>query len=84
VTVLSNDYYVGCNSSGGAVTVALQSAATAKQGRKLVIKAESSLANVTINAAAGETIDGSASHVLNVSYESVTLVCNGANAWFIV
>jgi hypothetical protein len=84
VTVLSNDYYVGCNSSGGAVTVALQAAATAKQGRKLVIKAESSLANVTINAAAGETIDGLASHVLNVSYESVTLVCNGANAWFIV
>ena len=32
VTVLSNDYYVGCNSSGGAVTVALQAAATAKQG----------------------------------------------------
>ena len=84
VTVLSNDYYIGCNSSGGAVTVALQAAATAKQGRKLVIKAESSLANVTINAAAGQTIDGSASHVLNVSYESVTLVCNGVNGWFIV
>lgn len=84
VTVLSSDYYVGCDSSGGAVTVALQAAATAKQGRKLVIKAESSLANVTINAAVGETIDGSASHVLNVSYESVTLVCNGANGWFIV
>ena len=84
VTALSNDYYIGCDSSGGAVTVALQAAATAKQGRKLVIKAESSLANVTINAAAGQTIDGSASHVLNVSYESVTLVCNGVNGWFIV
>lgn len=84
VSVATNDYYLGCDASGGMVALTLPSAATAKQGRKLVIKSEAATGLVTITAASGESIDGSPAHILNASYESVTLVCNGTNAWFIV
>lgn len=85
VTVALDDYYIGCNSSAGAVTVTLPSAATAKQGRKFVVKVESALANVQINAAASEKIDGSTTGLLlNANYEAVILVCNGVDEWFVI
>lgn len=39
--------------------------------------------STTIQTAGADTIDGAASYVLDIQYESVTLVCNGTN-WFIV
>lgn len=87
VTVLTSDIYIGCNSSGGAVTVNLPAASSAGAGKKLIIKDEGGAAttnNISIVGNGGDLIDGSGTQSLVVNYESVTLVCNGAGGWFII
>lgn len=84
VTVTVSDCYVGCSS--GAV-VNLPSAALCKPGQKLIIKDESGAAttnNISINANGSDLIDGNASESLVVNYESITLICNGVDEWFII
>lgn len=86
ITVSVSDYYVGVDCSGAAKTVNLPAAATAGAGKTFVIKDETGSAatnNITIDADGAETIDGAATYVMAVNYESVTVVCNGTN-WFIV
>ena len=39
---------------------------------------------ITINAATGESIDGSSSYVINTNRGSVTLMCDGINGWMII
>lgn len=88
VTVLVTDIYIGCNSSGGAVTVNLPSATTAGAGKKYIVKDEGGAAttnNISIAPNGTDKIDGvNASESLVVNYESITLVCNGVDGWFII
>lgn len=84
VTVSSSAYYVGVDSSGGAVTVNLPAAV---QGKKIVVKDEGgqcsqALKSISIVPASG-TIDGAANYSMIVNYEALTLVSNGTN-WFII
>lgn len=84
VTVSVSDCYIGCNA--GAV-VNLPSAALCKPGQQIIIKDESGAAtsnNISINANGSDLIDGNASESLVVNYESLTLICNGVNKWFII
>jgi hypothetical protein len=79
-----DDYYIGVNSSGP-VTITLP--ADCDDCHQIIVKAEmgAPLGNrkVTIAASNGSTIDGSADYVMEVPYESVTLLCRGSN-WNIV
>jgi hypothetical protein len=83
-TVEMDDYYIGVNSSGP-VTITLPSDCT--DCHQIIVKAEMGppLGNrkVTIVAGNGSTIDGSADYVMEVPYESVTLLCRSGN-WNIV
>lgn len=77
------DYGVLANSTGGAFAVTLP---LPTSGRYLVIKDSGGMAlanNITINPHAAETIDGAASLILNLNYQSATLVSDGTN-WFVL
>ena len=84
----STDDYIGCNTTGGAFTISLPSAATVANGKKLIIKDEGGNAttnHLSITPNGTNTIDGSNSTtLLSVNFESLTLVCNGADSWFIM
>lgn len=85
--IATTDDYIGCNSTGGTFTVTLPAANLVQSGKRYFIKDEGGAAttnNISIAVTGGDTIDGQASESLVVNYESITLVCNGANKWFIV
>ena len=63
-----------------ALTISLLSAASAGEGFVFVVKNASASSNVTIDPYVSETIDGSATLVLQPS-ESATIFCNGTT-WF--
>lgn len=72
------------NAAGGNKTVNLPAASVAGSGGTVVVKKVDSSGNtVTIDGSGAETIDGAATFVLSVQYESVTLVCDGSN-WSII
>jgi hypothetical protein len=82
--VQDGDYYVGVESDDP-VTVTLPECD--EDCTQIVIKAEMGppLGNrkVTIVTISGATIDGQASYVMEVPYESVQLICRGGN-WHII
>ena len=83
----ASDYYIGCDSEGGDVTINLQGAAAAAVGRVLVIKDETGTCTgsntITVNRAGSDTIDGAASQEINNGYGSLTLLSTGAG-WAII
>jgi len=88
-TMTATDHYIGLDTSGGTIQVDLQAAASAGVGRVIIIKDETGNAetnNITIDANGSETIDGSATQVINNAYGSLTLVCTnrGGKQWAIV
>jgi len=75
---LTDDLIIA-NAASGAITLTLPSASTIT-GKEFVFKKSDSSSNqVTIVGAGSETIDGSANRKLNIRYESVRLVSDGAN-----
>ena len=54
--------------------------ASSKAGQIFIVqKTDSSANTVTIDGASAETINGSATYVLTAQYQTVTLLCDGAN-----
>lgn len=85
-TASTTDYYLGVNSSNGAVSIRLAGAENLADGQALVIKDEGGVAhtnNITILASGSQTIDGQNSVVLESPFASLQLYCNGANKYFI-
>ena len=81
--VVSGDYLIIANATGGAITMALPPAALVP-GRIYVFKRINSGANaVVIDPNASETIDGAATYTLSAQWNSVTIMSNGT-AWFII
>ncbi len=79
-TALTGDDVVLCNQSA-AITITLPSA-SGVNGRILTIKDKSgSAATNTITVSGANTIDGTASKVLNTAYGALRLVSDGSN-WF--
>lgn len=78
-TVDNEDCVVNCTS--GTFTVTLPTA-VGLTGQYFVIK-NSGTGIITIDGDGSETIDGAATKILAVQYESMTLISNGAN-WIIV
>lgn len=79
-TVLSTDYYISADVTGGAITVRLPNAPTT--GRAFVVKDKAGLAatnNITVTTVGGAVnIDGATSFVMNTAYESIQLIFNGS------
>jgi len=74
------DYYVGVTVTGKTLT--LPKASLVNNGHSVVLKNEGSI-TTTVAASGADTIDGSPS-VSMLAYESLTLVCNGADKWFLI
>lgn len=86
VEVSATDYYLGCNTNSGAVTINLPLASVAGSGKKYIIKDETgnaSVNNITVVPSSGQLIDSNANYVMAINYESITIVSNGTS-WNIV
>jgi hypothetical protein len=85
-TVLTSDYYIGCDSSSGAITLALPAAATAGPGKTYMIKDETGAAatnEIIIDGNGSETIDGQTTKELTSDYVAVGVYSDGFN-WFAI
>lgn len=69
--------------SGTTYTVTLPSAAGVTAGHRCTIKRTAS-GTITVDGDSGDTIDGSANYLLDVSLMAVTLVSDGTSNWHIV
>lgn len=74
---------VEANATGGAFTINLPAAATAKFWTYTIKKVDASANVVTIDPAGAETIDGAATLPLSTQYSSVTIQSDGT-AWIVI
>ncbi|RLG11856.1 hypothetical protein DRN69_07280 [Candidatus Pacearchaeota archaeon] len=82
-TVKDDDYIIGVDTSGGAVTVTIPTALL-KKGRTLIINDEGGSAssnNITIATEGSEKIDGSATATISTNNASIGLYSDGSN-WY--
>ena len=80
-----NDYVLRCVQMS-AMTITLPPKNDSK-GRVLIIKdalGNANTNNITLDADGSETIDGSATYVINHNKEAITLICDGINGWMII
>jgi hypothetical protein len=84
----ATDDYIGCNTFAGSFTLSLPAANSVSSGKLYIVKDEYGACTINpllIAPNGADKIDGvNASYSLNVNFESVTLVCNGADSWFII
>lgn len=81
--VVSGDYLVIADATGGAITLSLPPAALVP-GRIYAFKRINAGANaVVIDPNGSETIDGNLTHTLTPQWNSLTIMSNGV-AWFIL
>lgn len=77
-TVLSTDYYISVDTSGGVVTLNFPNAPTAKQ--LWIVKdrtGSSATSNITITTPGGTvTFDGLTSYIMNSNYQAINLLAN--------
>ena len=79
-SVVASDYIIGVDTSGGAVQINLQAAATAGAGRMLIIKDTKGTAgtnNITIEPNGSEKIDRQLNMIIAANSGSVILFCDG-------
>jgi hypothetical protein len=80
-TVLDTDNYLGCQSSGGVITIRLPNAPRA--GKILIIKDSNGAAatnNVTVTTVGGvKTIDGATTYTMATNYQSIKVLFDGSN-----
>ena len=85
-TASATDYFIGIDTSGGAVELRLPAASILSNGQMLTVKDEGGVShtnNITILASGSQTIDGQNSVVLESPFASLQLYCNGTNKYFI-
>jgi len=83
----AHDSIVGLSATS-AIAITLPSAATAGAGKILIIKDETTSTRsdsdkITISAAGGQSIDGSATYDLSGDNPALTIYSNGVSKWFI-
>lgn len=80
-TVLSTDYFISVDATGGAVTINLPDSPTSD--RQFIIKdrlGQSLVNNIIVKSLTGaSTIDGQASYTFSDNYESIECLFHGAN-----
>jgi hypothetical protein len=86
--VASSDDYIGCSTVSASFALTLPAASSVANGKKIIIKDEGGAATanpLSISPSGTDKIDGlNAAQSLNVNYESITIVCNGVDSWFII
>tara|TARA_Y100001938_G_C8034876_1_gene402774 strand:+ start:412 stop:1149 length:738 start_codon:yes stop_codon:yes gene_type:complete len=85
-TASITDYFIGIDTSGGAVELRLPAASSLSNGQMLTVKDEGGVShtnNITILASGSQTIDGQNSVILESPFASLQLYCNGTNKYFI-
>lgn len=79
-TVLSTDYYISVDASGGTVTITLPSSTTAN--RLFIIKdrlGNAGTNNITIQSSGGTTVDGQSTLLIANNFGAVQLLFHGTN-----
>lgn len=83
--ILQTDYVIRLINNS-AITLTLPSRSN-NQGQIIILKdtfGNSNNNNVTVQAATGDTIDGSSSYTISHNKEGVTLMCDGINGWMVL
>tara|TARA_R100000152_G_C6757917_1_gene181771 strand:- start:421 stop:1194 length:774 start_codon:yes stop_codon:yes gene_type:complete len=86
MTASVDDFYIGMDSTAGAIELRLPDAAVLTDGHTYIIKDEGGEAgtnNITILASGSQTIDGENSLVLESPYASLSLYCNGFDRYYV-
>ena len=86
-TATAADRVIGVNTTSGAVTVTLPTAASVRSGFVLTIKdigAATETNPITVARSGSDTIDGATSIILYAQYSAATLISNGSNAWRVI
>ena len=87
-TITDSDYIIGVDSSNAAVVLTFPAASSLTAGQMFIVKDENGSAgtnNITVTGSDGSnTIDGQTSAVLESSYASITIYCDGSTKFFIV
>ena len=81
------DRFVGVNYAVAPVTVTLPSTATCVLGTTVIVKdtgPNATAQHITINAFAGDAIDGVSTVTITQNYNSYTLIYSATNAWSII
>jgi hypothetical protein len=82
-TVVATDRTILVDATGGARTVNLPTAASAKWRVLKIKKIDSSANTVTVDGSGAETIDGAATQVIAAQYASFTIQSDGATWWIL-
>tara|TARA_R100001129_G_scaffold157318_1_gene120724 strand:+ start:1307 stop:2089 length:783 start_codon:yes stop_codon:yes gene_type:complete len=86
MTASVDDFYIGMDSTAGAIELRLPDAAVLTDGHTYIIKDEGGEAgtnNITILASGSQTIDGENSLILESPYASLSLYCNGFDRYYV-
>jgi hypothetical protein len=84
-TATADDYVIGVDTTGGALTVTLATA-TVTTGRIYIITdsgGNATAANITLATEGAETIDGNATAAITADDGNLQVVCDGTN-WFTI
>lgn len=82
-TLAADDHTLLCDATGGAITVALPSAASSAKRILTIKKVDAGINAVTIDPNGAELIDGAASLSLLTQWQAIMIQCDGA-AWFVI
>jgi len=85
-SISTTDYYIGADTTGGALKLTLPQASNTTNGQTFIIKDEGGASNsnpITVSGSASDTIDGKNKVVLHSPYSSIQIYCNGSNKFFI-
>ena len=82
-TLAADDHTLLCDATGGAITVALPSAASSAKRILAIKKVDAGINAVTIDPNGAELIDGAASLSLLTQWQAIMIQCDGA-AWFVI
>ena len=80
----ASSYHYSADTSGGAITVNLPALSGVTAGTEIRFKLKTAGNNLTLDGNSAETIDGSATYVLNVQNQAVTCVSDGSGNWEII
>lgn len=85
-TVLTSDAQavLGIQTAGGARALTLPAASTAMTVYIKDVEGSAQSNNITVTADGSDTIDGSATYVIDANYASVGLISDGVASWYVI